>query len=349
MAEDRSTLSEIAVSALMVAALSLSGKCFIWALRQGRTMSLQLPSARSEKVLVSGNTLVIVFRPESTVEGARVQLITWTLDGTSTKSFFANVPTQDPQKPSIRFLLDECGATILLLERVPVLGSLSSKNEFVRSTRFDLAGVVRAQSSSVHYPCSDDLWNDVDVDVGFPAQANHSAAIWSVSPRISRFRSGHLDCRCIRYDFQRDKVSLDQYRYSVPIPYTDERTCLYCWKDIAYYWNVNDFNPELHVIDLQESTCTRAHIATIPWPTSFSSRLFGRFARNDLEWGSCLRGDELFHIRAFNVGFVICCFDKHFKVGNESAEYKDARKSRRKARAHMNKTLSALDDSATPS
>ena len=339
--EDRSALSEIAVSASMVAALSLSGKCFVWASRLDSVLSIQLPSARSEKILLSGNALAIIFRPDRTSDGSRVELMTWTLDRMITKSFFAGIETQEPQNPIIRFVFDAQGATILLLERMhnpaPTFGSEVTRQESVRSTRFDLAGVVLAQGR-IEYPGIGEDWNDV-VDVGMPAQANHPATIWSIFPHTSRFRTSHLECRCIRYDFRRDCLILD--RYNLMIPYTDERTCLHFWKDIAYYWTFTDYNPELHVVDLQESTCERARVATIPWPTSFSSRLFARFAVNDLDWGSCLRGDEIFHIRAFDVGFVIYCFDKHVKVGSDNARYKDARKMMQRVRVHADKDLSA--------
>ena len=311
--KDRSTMSDVAVSASMIAAIDPSGKCWIWTLCDENCISLRMPSARVEKTLVSKKTLALIFPPE-TAGNARINVITWTLSNRVTNSFFLELQAPVPGYKATKIMLDSDGESIVLFERI-IDTNLATK-EYIQSTRVDLMGNLLAKSV-LHCSHMDDAWNLADAST--QTQANHPETIWSaLQYPVSASSGTSHGIKRIRYSFQSDLLSVDIH--FIDLPHSSLKTGFHFWKDVAYFWHQPQAKPSLYVVDLQTSKCSVSHMATIFWPTTLSFLVGNILSRYEYQL-SRLLGDEVFHIRVFNEGLIIWCFDKNLATAEHSVVF----------------------------
>ena len=318
MAEERSIMDKIAVSASMIAATSPSGRCHIWTLSGQEGMSFQLPSARVDKLLLTNDTAAVVLIAQPTRQGRSIEIITWTLKSTQTRSFSLVLPITEHccQSERIQAMLDDVGCSIVIFQH-----DWTSGSSVYRSTRLSLTGKILAQNS-VEVPSSKIHLQDIFK----PVIANQSTCIW-----IARLKSHEVIT--IRYHFEPGELRLHVDSVdSLEDYYTAD---MWFWKDTVYSWTVTNWGqpkPLLQVINLQKSV--RKTFETDPWPAHVvffkdtdifleSKEEFIPEESNPARRISPqIFGDDIFHIRVFHGGIFVWCFDKNIELVHENFEDK---------------------------
>lgn len=304
MAEERCTMGTIAISTSMVAATSAWGKLVVWTRDEQRSMSFSMPSARIEKLLLSKETLVVLFSPELLDSGAYIQVLTWKLIDQNSRSFTLRLQVQKlrgwPEPGDlyrIKAMLDNEGGSLLLFERN--LDISDSGEQSFHSTRTSLTGEVLAQSS-LQGSDLDQQWDD---SCWFcPVQARNIASVWSTAKHnTDSSASAETQIRRVCYDFDKNCLKLDTHFVDAPCTYNN--SSLLFWDDVAYLWDFTDSDDHvLSVIDFRTSTCTTAPVVN---PGRRPSTCFN----------SWTFGDGIFHVRLFTTAIWVMCFDKHVEMG----------------------------------
>lgn len=323
MTEERCELRQIAVSALMIVATGFLGKCYIWSFRDGMGISLRMPSAGFDKLMVSGDTLAVEFRPESTRNGMRVEVITWNLDSRMTHSFFLMLGKDYTRhKYESKTMLDSKRESFILCERIQ--GQKSGEVDNVHFTRTSLTGEVQAQGVLQLPPLNrhEDLSGNIS-----SVQANRSSAIWFFVEALYQDDAAAMSQVIrIRYDFNRDQLELDTHLINGLDVSLYEASTIFTWKDVAYLWVDLEGWPTLKVIDCQNSICTDAPMAaTIKGPPDLThDGDVLDFDQNNYS-NPLLLGDETFIISLFESGIFVWCFDKNIEMAYPSIQYKEKR------------------------
>lgn len=319
MTEDRSSISHLVLSSTMIAAMSMSGKCYIWTFREQESISIRMPSARVIKVLLSDNSLVVVFDPHYSGDGAQVEMITWTLYSQRTHSFSLNLRGNHPNSLETKVLLDKKGASVILLERP--LGGGIGEYECIYFTRASLTGIIRAQGvgEGPRRESHEDYARRT-----IPSQTNQYATIWAFVRNLGRNERAVEFVR-VRYDFDWDRVVFDT-RFIKGFERSHAMSDMFFFKDAAYYRHYFSRNARLRVIDFNRSICSRAPMSTlISWSESWPQ---GGLNNSDCmkdDYDSLLFGDENFLVNILNGGILAWSFDRNIKMVNENTAYRVAR------------------------
>lgn len=316
--EDRSSISQLALSSSMIAVISMSGKCYLWAFQEQKSFSIRMPSARVMKVLISDKTLVFAFHPQPRWDGAHLEMITWTLHSRRTHASTFKLKGTNPIYFETKVMLDKEGVSVVLFER-PLNGGLGEA-ESVHFTRVSLTGKIRARgvAEGPRRESHEDYARRTRL-----MQSNQHATIWAFLRNFKNERSPEVVH--VRYNFDRNRVEYDIHRivnFDRGLPMSD----LFFHKDVAYYRHYPAKGVALKVIDFSQSTCTDAPMSTlIPWTEMWSQ---GRqYITYDVRnhYDSMLFGDENFLVNIFNGGVLVWSFDKDVKMANENIAYRMAR------------------------
>ncbi len=104
---------------------------------------------------------------------------------------------------------------------------------------------------------------------------------------------------------------------------------LFHWKDAAYFFSHDsDDGLGLRVIDLQDSTCSKAKMDASLFDLPHKET--GPTAPGEL-----LFGDETFFISVSQPGFCVWCFDSNVPIFKEEINYRQRRKSSRERRLRI--------------
>lgn len=314
--EDRSPIRHLALSSSMIAAMSTSGKCYLWTFQEQKSMSLRMPSARVKKVMLSKNSLVVAFYPRLTEDGALVEIITWTLNSQRTYSFSLSLNGNDLNSLETKLLLDEKGESVILLER-----SLDGCIEYIRFTRANLTGVIRAQGVA-EAPLSNSHEDVTRTTI--LAQSNQFATLWAFLGEFGN-DEGSLEFVRVRYDFDRDRLDFDT-RLIKGFGRSDPMSDFFFFKDVAYYRQYCGQSLLLRVVDFDQSICSEAPMSTLishrdSW---LQDRLITFYKIAD-HCESLLFGDENFLLNVFHGGIMVWNFDKNVTMVAENRLYRIAR------------------------
>lgn len=314
--EDRTNVLAIATSSSIVAAFG-SGRCRVWSLTTGDRYSLRLPSASLSSIAASGGSLAFVFPSGSRKPSFRFEVVTWALKDQRTSSFFvASSSKRGKLDYPLKIMLDNRGESVLLFERVRNQ-SQDDGLMHLHYIRTSLNGDILIQGV-IDIPGMEDYYF---MDDTVPKEANEQAVIWSLSkrqPGVGGFSKLMLIC----YNFREDRPEFRTQLVKGLCINTETTSDLFCWKDTAYFLEKENNVPCWGVIDLQESTCSKAKM---------------EFPVNILYWGLPRHlygvpeimpfGDETFLVYAFVAGFYVWCFDANVQLFNEDINFKERRKS----------------------
>lgn len=327
MTEERLTMTHIATSASMVTATSPGGRCIVWNFRNEEQVSFKLPSAQIKKLLLSGETLAIVFTPKSSGRGSQIKVFTWRYGDPHPNYFSLSLQIRKPEcSYETKVMFDDQGQSILIFERI--CDRRFSETQSVHSIRASLSGEVRAQCS-LEGLSMDGHWDYVN-NIN-PVQARRFATIWSAMtwPLIPDITvdSTSFEVKSICYDFTMNELRLDTRRINVPL--VSEKLAYSFWEDVAYVWRHDPLNPTtLNIVDLRRSTCTTAFMAkTNMWSSYFVGDRDISATRPNYDLSDLVLGDEIFHIRVFQDRFMVWCFDKNIDLKHQDIGYKDERKA----------------------
>lgn len=319
---DRSPIRHLAISSSMIAAISTSGKCFLWTFREQMSVSLRMPSARVTKIMLSSNSLVVAFHPRFMGDGLQIEMITWTLNSQCTHSFWLSLHGFDLKFLETKLLLDKQGASVVLLERD--LDGGIGEIESVHFTRAGLTGVIHARGTA-QGPRRESLEDYAKHTI--LAQTNQYATAWAFVGNASGNDSSAKFVR-VRYDFDRDRVEFDT-RLIKGFDRSHAMSDMFFYKDAAYYRHYLIAHPLLRVIDFDQSVCSRAPMSTlISWYDSWPQKGLNKEYRISNHYRSLLFGDENFLVNIFNGGMVVWSFDKDTTMVDENTAYREARRER---------------------
>ncbi len=325
--EARTRITAIAMSSSMIAVLG-SGRCHVWNFRGGDRYLLQLPSNGNQKIFVSGGTLAIVARrwqtgePESTL---RYDAVTWTVKGQRTSSFCVDLPSKRCEPSAgVKIMLDNNGESLLFFEGVIIPGFVISADlthfHYIR-TSLDgdvlTQGVLEVPNTEDYEDCSD--YTELK-------EVDGEAVIWSYAHRQHDW-DNFSELMTISYNFRKDRLEVRTQEVA-GLRFVNSEALLpslFHWKDAAYFFNRDpDDGLGLRVIDLQESTCSKAKM-----DFALDSSLFDvpHKETGPTAPGELFFGDETFLISVFQPGFCVWCFDANVPIFKEEIDYKEERKS----------------------
>ena len=321
--EQRYAFSDVAISSSMIVATCYLGKCFVWQHRVDKCHSFTIPSALVNRLLVSGDTLAIVFSPDSLENGIWVQTITWNLQTKRTRSFSLKLRALTPdQIHQTTAVLDKDGESIVYFQLILIKDDDLACHHH-HSIRTNLNGEVIAQDSlsaeGAHF-----TWPNRNE----PVQAKRYATIWSMTKHAIHQPTANClepcELICIYYDFKKD--CLGRRTCVTDIPHADLQSSLFYWEDVAYMSAVSRPNDILSVVDLQRESCSTAMLAKLypHWSRvgdneDHDAAFYNRIA-------SQILGDVIFQVHNFDEGILVLCFDKTIDMPNQIKEYRDIRK-----------------------
>lgn len=319
MTEDRSPIRHLTLSSSMIAAISMSGKCYLWTFLEQKSMSLRMPSARVTKLMLSDISLVVAFHPHYTEGVARIEMITWTINSQRTHSFSLDLRGIHLNSLETKLLLDKKGASVLLFER-PLDGGIGEL-EYIHFTRASLTGVIRAQgvAEGPRRQSHEDYAKRT-----VPAQTNQYATIWAF---VRNFRKNEraVEFVRVRYDFDWDRVVFDTHLIK-GFDHSHAMSDMFFFKDVAYYRHYRTDSARLRVIDFDQSICSQAPMSTlVSWSESRPHDGLNIFDCMEDDYDSLLFGDENFLVNILRGGILAWSFDKNVKMVDENTAYRVAR------------------------
>ena len=334
MPETRTRIHAIAMSSSMVAILG-SDRCHVWNYRTGFSHHLQFPSGRQAMVAVSGESLAVFLCPSSYKNDQLAQVLTWTMKDQKTSSFSVAFPPKEDLYSTFCTMLDSKGETLVLFERVcPVSPKNSMEFRYVR-TKLDggvlAQGVITVSNLGAYQELSVDITlKETNADIVVSSYVKGQPGKRDISELL-------LIC----YNFYENRLEVREQVVSGLRTWSDTSSNVVFYKDVAHFLERGTRHCRLSVINLQDSTCSKAKI---DFSTEYDQRVF-----KDLDEDVALLGDEIFLIAASSIGFRVWCFDANVQMANEDITYKEERKSRikRQFNSKYNKNHLTSDDSST--
>ena len=340
---NREHMIDIAVSKYFVAATTLSGRCYVWELPNGRAHSFRLTSLSGDTLVSSRMTLALLNRSD-TSSGDYVT--TWNLESLQSYQFPAtacqhiaqDVDEHEPQGEK-KIMLSNSGQSVIVFERV------AGDSEKICFKRLSLDGRIQASGSL-----------DVCTTVGYvkspenaqPLSSARFPTIWCYSPPCKSLASRSVrskdgdddtpDLLRVLYDPEQECLRLEHHSPCIfqniiqdasvcqEISHGQEKNYineLFFWKDVAYY-RANWSEAGLKVIDLTHDTCSVADMGRYT-PRGLERFNYCEEQRDSDGWPimkPLLFGDGIFLVNVFAGGFVAWCFDKNITLALEDKGYR---------------------------
>lgn len=300
----------------MVAALG-SGRCHVWNLRTGDCYSLRLPSTKTAEVLaVSGETLAYVQVIGRHEANSRAEVVTWTLKDQRTLSFSMPIAWKDGVS-GVNAMLDKRGESLVLFMDTPKYYPEVGPAHFY-CIRTSLDGNIVTEGD-IEVPDLEDYQSYSTVSEKVLKEANGQAVIWSFAKHHHE-EDDISTLMLICYNFQEDRLEV---RKQIVTDFGSNRTDMvysleFHWKDAGYFLECDNHHHNLMVIDLENSTCSKAKM---DFPIDDP-------ILKEMNWPRDLRfGDETFLICVSPEEFCVWCFDANVQLSNEVIAYKEQRKS----------------------
>lgn len=338
--EARTRVTAIAISSSMIAAVG-SGRCHVWTLGTGDHYSLRLPSTNSAEFLnVSGESLAYVYMVGCDPwdeASSRAEVVTWTLKKQRTSSF--PVPMLcNGSAFEFNTMLDSKGESLLLFEEFHSHCSEVEPTHY-HYTRTSLEGdtlnegVIEVHPNN-YGPCCMGMENVLK-------EVNGQAVIWS-NIKHHHEEDDKSTLLLICYNFQEDR--LEVRKQIVTGFHSNPKNVRYelrfHWKDAGYFLEHENSHLNLMVIDLQNSTCSKAKM-DFPIEDRQLEEYDG--------WADLHLGDETFLISVSQQGFCVWCFDANVRLFNDEIAYTEQRKSNMDRRLLLKRDgkVSSSDGSVT--
>lgn len=346
--EARTSINAIAMSSSMVAALG-SGRCHVWNFWAGERYYLRLPSDRWERIAVSGESLAIVTNRR---EGSDpyCELTTWTLKNQRTASFCVNLSPIKGRSPSPwQFMFDNKGESLLLFEWSLDFAYGEDGLARFHYVRISLdgevlnQGVLEVSLAGCCHDCS---------QITLPKEANGRAVLWSFA-KHQRDGDNFHEMMLIYYNFRESRLEVrTQEIAALRIMDSYITSSLFYWKDAAYFleYSSDSAEPDLLVIDLQDSTCNPAKMDfAVNNQNSRRAPKLDIRKYNNRETDAFLLGDETFLVSVSPQGFCVWCFDANVGIFNEYVPYAEERKRSKEERLRLKqkRKSTSSDESCT--
>lgn len=317
--EDRSSVSDIAISSTLIAALGTSGKCHIWTFRTEQRFSIRLPSASAESLVVSSSTLAVMWPPTGSAlpatwapipmdEDRKTEVLTWNWRSQRALSFFITLRQgQTGNQEERKLIIDSKGETLLHFERM--CGVSHEGSEHFSFKRVTFNGDVLAEGV-LDFPCNM-YWHDIS---GMGNQSIDGIAdLWAFANVSKQFATCN-EVFQIYFNFEHDRLESRVQKLTGLTETSVMNAKFFFWKDVAYVFDTR--GNEFSVTDFREASCHRIGNASEGmWPKSWTrARQLQHLQR------IFFLGDENFVVLMLHVGFIVWSFNKHLKIANEDVK-----------------------------
>lgn len=330
---EREALTHITLSESIVAATTVTGRCYVFELASGAVHVIRLQSALTlVSSLVSTGKTIAILQYQPAHRDSLLYLTTWSLTSRKTRSFspdVCSVPTTTgrhsynvlvhPEETSLIYLKQTIGPP-------PQLPNTRTSGETtIVVTRLALDGQMMSRSSLT----IDNTSRDRELGTPVPCDNGGSFVIWSDHP--------HDDYQLVRLIYQSQTGSLELQLLpklaNAPSRYYPEN--IFYWEDSTYGFRVasKGSDDEMVVADFDQGVCRDAEM----WSLSMTDRQAAVF--NRYHEGRQIVGDDRFILVLHPKGFIAWCFDKTFTMANDCTFYREGRAAEIKRRLEDNERL----------
>ena len=339
MATERENLTHITLSESIVAATTVTGRCYIFELVSGVAHVIRLRSASVSSLMSTGKTIAILHKPAQ--PDFLVYLTTWSLTTRKTQSFspdISSLAAKTTQRYSYKVLVDPTETSFIYFEqtRDPTLELLNMRgwgNMTFFATRLALDGQVMSRSSHT----VNGAYQDRELRTPVPSDNGGTFVIWSDCLYMKTPSIG--DYRLLRLTYQMQTGALE---FQLLPQLANSPDCLlledvFYWKDIVYGFRKGGGKRlnEIFVADFDQGVCREPEM----WALSMTDREeeLSRLISGRLR----IVGDDRFILMLHPTGFIAWCFDKTVTMANDSALYREGRAKEMERRLEDQERLKA--------
>ena len=254
----RETVCQIAISDVVVVAMTLSGKCCAWDLSIGiRNIWGRSPEcietnvAQAEFMLVSSRTVAILHDSSENI----VNVTTWDIRRRRSDHFQIGIDRGAfPDSYDYFAIIIPNQKSIVFFERV------FSHSSYARFTRIDLEGQVKS-SGCIEHPNNDDYSRHSEYAI--PTCAIWCVTLWSYAKDRDPWQNEADTWEIMRvvYDTRLDRLELQRHAVRHSVQTRLSKTDFFWWKDMAYISNYVNGREELEVLDLKASVWKKAEMS----------------------------------------------------------------------------------------
>lgn len=325
---EREKLTHITISKFIVAATTVTGRCYIFELVSGVGHVIRLRSASVSRFVSTGETIAILHKPAQ--PDFLVYLTTWSLTTRKTRSFSAcnNLLAKTAQGYKYSVLVDPTETSFVYFEQFT---DGWGKMIFF-ATRLGLDGKVMSRSSlSVS---SADKCKELGDPV--PSDNGGTIVVWSDYPCLET--TSHRGCRLhqLTYQLQSGTLELQVLPQLAKSPDSFHHGDIFYWKTTIYglWQDSREIPGDIFVADSDQGVCRDAEM----WTLSMTDR--------EAEIARVMRrkhrivGDDRFILLIHPAGFIAWCFDKTVTMAAESTLYREGRAKEMERRLEDKESLS---------
>lgn len=323
--EDRTLIRRFGISSSLIAALSFTGKCHIWVASTGERTCLQLPSARTGDIIVSGDTVAIVYG--SRFPDQVIEIVIWALQTHKLMSFSVPLSPLEPDDSvyHVKSMLDAQRESIMIFRWVnqSYIRDIACES-CIYFTRINFRGDIKAEGFAQQLPLLS-YYSETSMTTRL-VEFKGVATVWSFARELDN-KTTHLMRVC--YNFDQDKLEFNEHKIE-QLHIEELRTSGYLFLNgLAYFEAVTrgTLITKLKMVDLRRSSCFTAKLDSL---MRCPERLDGADSSLDPNADAILDirlfGDEIFLVKVFKEGFCIWCFDKNVRMVNEDDNYRTSRR-----------------------
>lgn len=338
VATEREKLTRITISESMVAATTVTGRCYIFELVSGEVHVIRLRSASVSSLVSTGKTIAILHKPAH--PDFLVYLTTWSLTNRKTHSFSPDMCSlgQATHRYSYRVLVDRSEASFIYFEQtrdsppeMPNMRGCGKMTFF--ATRLALDGQVISRSSYI----VDGAHQDRELNTPVPSDNGGSFEIWSDYPYMMTPSDDDFQLIRLKYQLETGSLELQILPQFANVPNILRPEDIFYWKDIGYgFLNGGESTLDsLFVADFDQGVCKEAEMWTLSMTDCEEASMY------QIRGSPRIVGDDKFVLVLHADGFIAWCFDKSFTMADESTLYREGRAKEIKRRLEDKESLRA--------
>ena len=293
-------ISQIAISATTVIAMTVLGKCFAWGLSSGlqglmgqSPSCIEIHAETHQWVSVSGSAVAILGIDEHSV----THITTWETTSHQTHRFVMHCNTDTTREIRPRQMIILPGAkSVVFFKRF--LG----ESRYVWFQRTNLKGQIESSGRMEHPDIEDYSRHSEHL---FPVYTDNCVTIWSYVRRkgvldIHQTKVNSWEIMRVVYDTKTDQLEVRRHTVQHSIQTKLRATDFFWWKDVAYFGNYENELGKLEILDLNTSVCKNAHMCTSTLVPE-DEETFGNWHNGD----SWLMGNETFLLYVRYVHLIV--------------------------------------------
>lgn len=339
---EREQLTCITVSDSIVAATTVTGRCYIFELESGVAHVIRLRSASVSSLVSTGDTIAILHKP--VYPDGLVYLTTWSLTSRKTRSFSPDIGslTDRSQRYSYRVLVDPSETSVIYFEQTrDSARGLSDMRGYGEMTFFATRLALNGQFMSRTSYIINGAYQDRELGTRVPSDNGGPSVSWSEYPYMISSSQDNFQTVRLTYHLDTDSLDLKILPKVANAPKFLFLEDFFCWKDIGYGFLRGDGRTldSILVADFDKGVCKEAEM----WSLSMTDceAEFSHAIRAGLHHQ--IVGDGRFILLLHPAGFIAWSFDKTITMADESTLYREGRVKEMKRRFEDKRNLKARE------